>query len=126
MKRAVRSLNTEGPQRLVSHRDDPLLPLLRETENGAERALTLVNTQEREARQVVVEDLLAAAGLTYLGDRLALGEMLPGGDEQPAAPRFTVAPLEVKVLRASLRPVRRLDLAPYRSAEHDAGHRPEL
>src|SRR5713226_637602 len=51
--------------------------------------------------------------------------MLPGGDEQPAAARFTIAPLEVKVLRASLRPVRRLDLAPYRSAGRDPGHRPE-
>src|SRR5260370_42667464 len=104
MKRAVRSLNTEGPQRLVSHRDDPLLVLLRETVNGAERALTLVNTEEREARQVAVEDLVAAAGLSYLGDRLALGEMLPGGDEQPAAPRVTGAPLAVKGRRASLRP----------------------
>src|SRR5713226_4703058 len=51
--------------------------------------------------------------------------MLPGGDEQPAAARFTIAPLEVKVLRASLRPVRRVDLAPYRSAGRDPGHRTE-
>src|SRR5205085_10088329 len=72
IKRAVPALNAEGPQLLVSHQDDPLLALLRESENRTERALILVNTQEREARQVAVEDLLAAAGLSYLGDRLAL------------------------------------------------------
>ncbi len=125
MKRAVPALNGEGPQLLVSPLGDPLVALLREAERGAERALTLVNTSDWQHREVVVEDLLAASGLGYLGDRLALGEMLPGGEARPAATRFALAPLEVKVLRATLRPIRPVEIAPWRSAGRDPGHRPE-
>ena len=53
MKAAVPALNEEGPQRRLSPPDDPLLVLLRQTESGADRALVLVNTQEREPRDVV-------------------------------------------------------------------------
>src|SRR5438105_2365394 len=83
-------------RRRLSRPDDPLLALLRESENGVERVLTLVNPEDREPRQAAVEELLTAADLGYLGDRLALAEMQPDGAEQPVAPRFAVAPLEVK------------------------------
>ena len=38
MKTAVPALNEEGPQRLLSNQDDPLLVLERRTERGNERA----------------------------------------------------------------------------------------
>jgi len=46
MKQAVPALNEEGPQRLLSRPNEPLIVLLRQSESGAERAFTLVNTQE--------------------------------------------------------------------------------
>ena len=82
LKAAVPALNQEGPQRRLSPRDDPLLALLRQSESGAERALILVNTQEGEAREVVLDTLLSPAGL-YRGDWLAVDEILPGGGERP-------------------------------------------
>jgi starch synthase (maltosyl-transferring) len=125
VKRAVPALNGEGPQHLLSPLGDPLVALLRQSERGAEGALTLVNTHDWEAREVAVEELLAAPGLGYLGDRLALDEMLPDGEGRPTAARLAVAPLQVKVLRASLRPIRAVEIAPWRSAGRDPGHRPE-
>ena len=83
MKRAVPALNEEGPQRRLSRQDDPLLVLLRQTENGVERALTLVNTEEGEAREVVAEDLIAAAGLDPSGR--------PAPDQRDAARRSDTA-----------------------------------
>src|SRR5260370_20162034 len=105
MKKAVPALNEEGPQRLLSRKDDPLVVLLRQSDSGAERAFTLVNTQERDSREVVAEELLAAAGLAYLGDRLSLGEARPGGGEAPVAARFPLAPLGGRGFAAALRPV---------------------
>src|SRR2546430_3617432 len=122
MKRAVPALNEEGPQRRVSRQDDPLLALLRQNESGAERVLTVVNTQEFEPREVAAEDLLASAGLSHLGNRIELAEMLPGGAEMPAPPGLVVAPLEVRVLRAVLRPTRQVVIAPYDRAPPDPGH----
>jgi len=119
MKQAVPALNEEGPQRLLSRPNEPLIVLLRQSESGAERAFTLVNTQEREAREVVAAELLDAAGLAHLGDRLLLNEIGLGGEAIPAAARFQVMPLEVKVLRAVLRPVRQVPIGPC-----EAGHKP--
>ena len=47
------------------------MALLRQNESGAERVLTVVNTQEFEPREVAAEDLLASAGLSHLGNRIA-------------------------------------------------------
>jgi starch synthase (maltosyl-transferring) len=120
MKQAIPALNEEGPQRRLSQRDDPLVVLLRHNDSGGERAFTLVNAQERESREVVVEELLAAAGLAHLGGRLMLAEMRPGAAEQPVAGRFSVAPLDVRVLRAALRPLRKVATAPCDRAGRDA------
>jgi starch synthase (maltosyl-transferring) len=125
LKAAIPALNEEGPQQRLSRPDDPLVALLRQTEGGGDRALTLVNTQEGEARQVVAEELLAAGGLTRLGDRLELAEAWPGGGREKVPARFQVAPLEVRVLHAALRPVRRVPIEPCRDTGRDPGHRPE-
>jgi starch synthase (maltosyl-transferring) len=119
MKQAMPAFNEEGPQRLLSRPNDPLIALLRQSESGAERAFTLVNTQEREPREVVVAELLDTAGLAHLGDRLLVNEMRPGGEAIAAPARFPVTPLEVKVLRATLRPVRQVPIGPC-----DAGRKP--
>ena len=50
MKKSIPALNEEGPQRLLSNQDDPLLVLERRTESGDERAFILVNTHEHEPR----------------------------------------------------------------------------
>jgi len=50
-KRAIPALNEEGPQRLLSNKDDPLVVLERRTDKGDERALILVNTHEHETRK---------------------------------------------------------------------------
>ena len=121
MKAAVPALNEEGPQRLLSRPNDPVIVLLRQSESGAERAFTLINTQDREAHEIVSEELLAAAGLTGLGDRLLLSEMSLGGEATAAPPRFRMMPLEVKVVRAAMRPVRRVPIGPC-----DAGRKPAL
>ncbi|MFL5267700.1 MAG: maltotransferase domain-containing protein [Stellaceae bacterium] len=55
MKRSNPALNEEGPQRLLTGQDDPLLALERRTENGRGRAVILVNTQEHEPRTVALE-----------------------------------------------------------------------
>jgi starch synthase (maltosyl-transferring) len=119
LKQAVPALNEEGPQRLLSRPSDPLIVLLRQSESGAERAFTLVNTQEHEPREVAVAELLDTAGLAHLGDRLLVNEMPPGGEVIAAPARFPVMPLEVKVLRATLRPVRQVPIGPC-----EAGHKP--
>ena len=129
MKEAMPALNEEGPQRLLSRPNDPLIALLRQSESGAERAFTLVNTQEREPREVIVAELLDTAGLAHLGDRLLVNEMLPGGEAVAAPARFPITPLEVKVLRATLRPVRQVPIGPCdagRQPAHHAAWRPEV
>src|SRR5439155_1783036 len=122
MKKAVPALNEDGPQRLLSRKDDPLVVLLRQSDSGVERAFTLVNTQERDSREVAAEELLAAAGLAYLGDRLLLSEAQLGGGEAPVAARFTVAPREVRVLRAALRPVRPIAIGKCEAGREPAHH----
>ena len=64
MKASVPALNEEGPQRRLSPPDDPLLVLLRQTESGDDRALVLVNTQEREPRDVVCRGCCRRPGWT--------------------------------------------------------------
>jgi starch synthase (maltosyl-transferring) len=125
MKEATPALNEEGPQRVLSRPDDPVVVLLRQSESGAERALTLINTQERSAREVVLDELLAGAGLIDLANRLAIGEMLPGGGERPVRGRLTVAPLDVRVLRVSLRRARSVDIGAWNRAHRDPAHHPE-
>ena len=119
LKASVPALNEEGPQRLLSRPNDPVVTLLRQSETGVERALTLINTQDHDAHDVVAEELLAGAGLGYLGARLLLEEVRPGGEPQPAPARLRVMPLEVKVLRAALRPFRQVAIGPC-----DAGRKP--
>ncbi|HEX2151694.1 MAG TPA: maltotransferase domain-containing protein, partial [Stellaceae bacterium] len=133
MKASVPALNEEGPQRRLSPPDDPLLVLLRQTESGPgsdqDRALILVNTQEREPRDVVLQGLLSAAGLVQIEDRLVLADMLPGAlaesDAKPVPARFRVAPLDVRVLHVAPRPVRLVPIAPCPDIGRDPGHRPE-
>lgn len=125
MKASVPALNEEGPQRRLSPPDDPLLVLLRQTESGADRALLLVNTQERETRDVVVQELLSAAGLGQLDERLVLTDALAEDREKPVPARFRVAPLDVRVLHAAPRPVRHVPIAPCPDMGRDPGHRPE-
>ena len=122
MKAAVPALNQEGPQRLLSRPSDPLVALLRQGDSGAERALTLVNTQDRETREVVAADLLETAGIAHLGDRLLLSEMRRGGEAVPVSARFPLAPLEVKVLRAMLRPARQVPIGPCDAGRAPAHH----
>ena len=55
MKRAIPALNEEGPQRLLSNRDDPLVVLERQTESGEERAFILVNRHEHEPREAALD-----------------------------------------------------------------------
>ena len=71
-KRAIPALNEEGPQRLLSDKDDALAVLERRTMEGSERALILVNTHEHETREFDGE-----------------------------GPPITVAPLGIQVLRAA-------------------------
>jgi len=125
LKKVTPALNEEGPQRLVSRPDDPLVVLLRQSVSGGERALTLINTQEPQAREVAVDELLGAAGLIDLGNRLAVGEMLPGGEERPLHGRLTIAPLEVRVLRASLQATRSVETGRWNRAHPQPAHRPE-
>jgi starch synthase (maltosyl-transferring) len=54
-KEAIPPLNEEGPQRLLSSKDDPLVVLERRSERGKERAFILVNTHESETRDVELE-----------------------------------------------------------------------
>jgi starch synthase (maltosyl-transferring) len=137
MKASVPALNEEGPQRRLSPPDDPLLVLLRQTGSGpgskagdntgsnADRALILVNTQERETRDVVLPGLLSAAGLGRIEGHLAIADALAGDAEKPVPARFRVAPLDVRVLHAAPRPVRQVPIAPCPNVGRDPGHRPE-
>ena len=134
MKASIPVLNTEGPQRRLSPPDDPLLVLLRQTDSGRKNdgdpALILVNTQEREPRDVVVQGLLSAAGLgslesgRVLADALA-DDALGEGETKPVPARFRVAPLEARVLHLASRPVRLVPIAPCPDVRRDPGHRPE-
>ncbi len=125
IKRAVPALNEEGKQLLLSHRGDPLLVLLRQSGNGAERTLTLVNTQEGDAREAVIGELLATAGLRHLGERLVLSEILPDGGAAPAPARLLVPPLAVRVLRLALRPLRQVTIEPCGRVARKPDHRLE-
>src|SRR5207237_8427605 len=87
------------------------------------RGFTLVNSQEREPREVTAEQLLELAGLFGLGDRLLLSEMQLDGEQAPLPARFQVRPLEVKVLRAVLRPARQVPIGPC-EAGRAPGHHP--
>src|SRR5436309_10777427 len=62
MKKAIPALNEEGPQRLLSNRDDPLVVLERQTESGEEGAFILVNRHERERREAALETLTQQKG----------------------------------------------------------------
>jgi starch synthase (maltosyl-transferring) len=125
MKAAVLALNEEGPQCRLSRPDDPLLVLLRQTESGDDRALVLVNTQEREPRDGVVRGLLSAAGLSRSEEGLVLTDAFAEGEAKPVPARFRVAPLDWRVLHLAPRPVRLVPIAPCPDVGRDAGHRPE-
>jgi starch synthase (maltosyl-transferring) len=97
MKKAVPALNEEGPQRLLTSQDDPLIALERQTESGDEHALILVNTHEREAREVSLETLSPDFARR---DRVRdLTDVSPG-HQAIVGSRIAVEPLGVGVLRA--------------------------
>jgi starch synthase (maltosyl-transferring) len=80
-------LNEEGPQRLASGRDDAVLALLRQRENGGDPALVLVNTSGRGRETVLPPDL----------SPLRLTEVFPQRRAVSAA-RLEIEPLAVHVL----------------------------
>ncbi|HZT86913.1 MAG TPA: maltotransferase domain-containing protein [Stellaceae bacterium] len=123
-KRAVPALNEEGPQRRLTPPDDPLVALLRQSENALERAFVLVNTHEREVRTVDCRALLDGANLGHLGERLQLSEICADGEEAARAPRVTIGPLDVRVLRARMRPVRQVSPTRPRTAPAKPVHHP--
>jgi starch synthase (maltosyl-transferring) len=98
MKKAIPALNEEGPQRLLSNRDDLLVVLERQTESGEERAFVLVNKHEREPREASLETFVEK-GLGFVD--LSPGRRLTGPDVRIGA-RLVVEPLEVRVLRGTL------------------------
>ncbi|HJU16106.1 MAG TPA: maltotransferase domain-containing protein [Stellaceae bacterium] len=103
MKASVPALNEEGPQRRLSSPDDPLVVLARRTDRGDERAFVLVNTQERETRDLALGALFAASGSDA---RLTFEDRSPGGSG--IGERIVVAPLDVRVLRALRRTPERI------------------
>ena len=114
MKKAVPALNEEGPQRLLTDRDDPLVVLERQTESAEERALILVNRHERERREAAL-DTLAEKGL-------ALVDFSPGRRTRVRA-RIEVEPLEVRVLRGTLTRLAALGAPGASEMRHPAGAR---
>ncbi len=97
MKQAIPALNEEGPQRLLTGPDDPLVVLERKTESGEDRAFILVNTDEHEPREIALEALLD--DLESADGRPALVDMSPGHRAEVPS-RLEVEPLGVRVLRA--------------------------
>ena len=97
MKRAIPALNEEGPQRLLSKRDDPLVVLERQTESGEERAFILVNRHEQEPREVALAP--------HVEKGFALVDLSPGrhsaGVDLTSGTQLAVEPLEVRVLRCA-------------------------
>jgi starch synthase (maltosyl-transferring) len=97
MKREIAALNEEGPQRLLTGQDDPVVVLERQTASGDERAFILINTHEHEAHEVELEALSPA--ISAEGECESLEDRSPGHGPF-AGTSITVAPLEVRVLRA--------------------------
>ncbi len=98
MKKSVPAFNEEGPQRLLTNRDDPLLVLERETERRDDRAFILVNPHEHETRAIELEALVPDFGRR--GEALDLTDVSPGNREAGGS-RTTVAPLGLRILRVA-------------------------
>ena len=98
MKRAAPPLNEEGPQRLLSSQDDPLVILERQRERGRDWAFILVNTHEHETREIAADTLATEAA--HQGEAQPLTDVSPGRHE-PAASQIEVAPLGIRVLLAN-------------------------
>jgi starch synthase (maltosyl-transferring) len=96
LKRSVPVLNEEGPQRLLGARDDELVVLLRQRENGGEPAVVLVNTSGCERRAVKLDTLLPPAV-----PPLGFTELFPER-RAVADSRFEVEPLAVRVLEGQI------------------------
>jgi starch synthase (maltosyl-transferring) len=97
MKRATPALNEEGPQRLLTNQDDPLVVLERRTQSGDERAFILVNTNEHEPQEVALETL----GTDLLpGDEGLNLTDVPTGHDPIFGSHIAVEPSGVRVLRA--------------------------
>ena len=122
MKKAIPALNEEGPQRLLSNRDDPLVVLERQTESGEERAFVLVNRHEHEPREATLDP--------HMDKGFALVDLSPlrhlTGADGTSGTRLVVEPLEVRVLRsARTHPTRNVGLSHSRTAgEQVAGSEP--
>jgi starch synthase (maltosyl-transferring) len=124
IKQAIPVLNEEGPQLLLTGKDEPVVALLRQAVSGCERAFILVNTHECEAREIDCRGLLDGAGLGYLGERLRLSQIVEGA-EREQGPRLNLAPLDVRILRATLPPLKYVSPThPKRRARRDPGHHP--
>ena len=93
----------------------------------------LVNTDDRGRREVdcraLVEEAEPSIGIAKLAERMVLAEMLPDGGYRERPARLVLKPLEVKILRATARPIRVVSFAPcapkQRPAEHHALWRPD-
>ena len=97
MKRGISALNEEGPQRLLTNRNDRVMVLERRSESGNERAFILVNTNAREPREVASEAL--SSDFAFGDEGLSLTDVSPG-QTAVFGSRFAVEPLGVRILRA--------------------------
>src|SRR4029079_13658736 len=126
VKAATPALNEEGPQRQLSPKDDPAVVLFRRCEDGSEAALVLVNTDDRGRREVdcraLVEEAEPPVGIANFAERMVLAEMLPDGGRRERPARLGLKPLEVKILRATARPIRVVSFAPCTPKQRTAGH----
>jgi starch synthase (maltosyl-transferring) len=115
MKKAIPALNEEGPQRLLSNRDDLLVILERQSESGDESALILVNKHERDPQEASLETLVEKG--------YALTDFSPGRRERVGS-LLAVEPLEVRVLRGTrTQPTRCVGSPPLRTAGEGADPR---
>src|SRR5438132_4522950 len=117
MKKAISALNEEGPQRLLSNRDDPLVVLERQSESGEERVFILVHRHEHGPRE--------AALAPHIEEGFSLVDLSPGrhstGADITSETRLAVEPLEVRVLRsARVHPALKTEHPPSRSAGEQA------
>jgi starch synthase (maltosyl-transferring) len=97
MKAAVPALNEEGPQRRFTAPSAPLVGLLRETRDGGECALVLINPDAECSHALDGGRLLAAAGGLYSRFTDVTPETSPA--ELTPGQMLTLDPLEARVFR---------------------------
>ena len=97
MKQAIPALNEEGPQRLLTGQNSPLVVLERQIQSRDDCAFILVNRHERESGEIALEALFA--DLEPLEEHPALIDLSPG-HRATVGSRIAVEPLGFRVLRA--------------------------